>query len=180
VAIVPDDKDWTWVLDRPCPECGFGAASIGVGEVPDLIRANARRWVAEVLPRSDVHERPEESTWSPLEYACHVRDVFRLYSTRLQLMLDVDDPTFANWDQDDTAVADRYSEQDPTMVGVELAAAAELLAEQFAAVPDDQWSRTGTRSDGVHFTIDSFARYFVHDPIHHLHDVLGRDDRSAS
>ena len=20
--IVPDNKDWTWVLDRPCPECG--------------------------------------------------------------------------------------------------------------------------------------------------------------
>ncbi|MBV8693173.1 MAG: DinB family protein, partial [Actinobacteria bacterium] len=21
------------------------------------------------------------------------------------------------------------------------------------------------------FTIDTFARYFIHDPIHHLHDV---------
>lgn len=20
--IVPDTKDWTWVLERPCPECG--------------------------------------------------------------------------------------------------------------------------------------------------------------
>jgi hypothetical protein len=23
VTIIPDTKDWTWVLDRPCPECGL-------------------------------------------------------------------------------------------------------------------------------------------------------------
>jgi hypothetical protein len=23
MTIVPDTKDWTWVLRRPCPECGF-------------------------------------------------------------------------------------------------------------------------------------------------------------
>ena len=28
--IVPDDKDWTWVLERVCPECGFDARSIDV------------------------------------------------------------------------------------------------------------------------------------------------------
>ena len=25
VTIVPDTKDWTWVLERPCPECGLNA-----------------------------------------------------------------------------------------------------------------------------------------------------------
>ena len=28
MPIVPDDKDWTWVLERPCPECGFDAATV--------------------------------------------------------------------------------------------------------------------------------------------------------
>jgi hypothetical protein len=23
MTIIPDTKDWTWVLHRPCPECGF-------------------------------------------------------------------------------------------------------------------------------------------------------------
>ena len=31
-------------------------------------------------------------------------------------MLDHDDPLFANWDQDATAVAERYHEQDPVVV----------------------------------------------------------------
>jgi hypothetical protein len=35
--------------------------------------------------------------WSTLEYACHVRDVFRLYDRRLALMLDEDDATFARY-----------------------------------------------------------------------------------
>ena len=27
------------------------------------------------------------------------------------------------------------------------------------------------RTDGAHFTVDTFARYFVHDPVHHVADV---------
>jgi hypothetical protein len=34
-----------------------------------------------------------------------------------------------------------------------------------------QWQRTGRRSDGAHFTVETFARYFIHDPVHHLYDV---------
>ena len=54
-----------------------------------------------------------------------MRDVFRLFDARLGLMLDEDDPLFANWDQDETAVAERYGDQDPAVVAAELAAAGE-------------------------------------------------------
>jgi two-component system chemotaxis response regulator CheB len=39
---------------------------------------------------------------------------------RLQLLLTQDDPEFENWDQDATAVAERYGEQDPAVVAAEL------------------------------------------------------------
>jgi hypothetical protein len=97
--------------------------------------------------------------------------VFRLYRERLRLMLDTDDPLFANWDQDATAIEDRYAEQDPAFVSAELVVAAEDLAEAFSAVSDGQWDRPGRRSDGAVFTVETFARYMVHDPIHHLWDV---------
>lgn len=137
-------------------------------DVAALLLANAAAWPA-VLARADVRVRPDESTWSPLEYAAHVRDVIRLYERRLRLMRDHDDPLFPNWDQDATAEAERYNEQDPAAVAVELTEAADSLASAFAHV--DDWSRPGRRSDGVQFTIESFAKYFIHDPIHHLHDV---------
>ena len=176
MAIVPDDKDWTWVLGRPCPECGFEAATFPREQVGDLVRANADEWVALLAEGGDrLRERPSPDRWSGLEYACHVRDVFRLYDFRLHLMLDQDDPDYPNWDQDAAAVEERYAEQDPAEVVDDLVAAAATLAASFDAVAAEPagalWDRTANRSDGKHFTVESFARYMVHDPVHHAWDV---------
>ena len=111
VPIVPDDKDWTWVLERPCPECGFEASAVPPESVATRLRANATAW-ERVLRRPDdlVRRRPADDRWSPLEYACHVRDVCTLYHQRLDLMLREDDPLYPNWDQDATAVGERYGD----------------------------------------------------------------------
>jgi len=178
MTIVPDTKDWTWVLGRPCPECGFDTSSFGLASLPAMIRANAVAWQG-VLAGTDVAVRPAPGTWSPLEYGCHVRDVLRLYDYRLTLMLTQEDPLYPNWDQDETAIAERYGEQDPARVCAELAGAADTIASRFAAVTGDQWPRTGRRSDGAQFTIETFARYFIHDPVHHLYDVTGTRQPSA-
>ncbi|MEN9644131.1 MAG: hypothetical protein RL238_800 [Actinomycetota bacterium] len=170
MPIVPDDKNWTWVLERACPQCGFEGEHFAVADAPATIDANAIEW-ARLLAHPKVRERPNDHTWSALEYACHTRDVYRLYLYRLDLMRNEDGPHFANWDQDVTAVEDRYDEQDPVEVAGELAVAADLLARAFASVGDDEWGRTGYRSDGVAFTIDTFTRYMVHDPVHHVWDV---------
>ncbi|WP_372594423.1 DinB family protein [Actinotalea sp.] len=172
MTITPDEKDWTWVLERPCPECGFRAGDLERRDLPGAIGGWAARW-RTVLSREDVTQRPEPTVWSPLEYACHVRDVLRIFAERVVLMLDQDAPTFANWDQDATAVAERYAEQSPATVADELTLAAAALAVTFAEVPADAWERTGLRSNGSHFTVDSIGRYFAHDVVHHLHDVQG-------
>jgi hypothetical protein len=169
-TIVPDDKDWTWVLERPCPECGFDASTTRADEVASLVRANAATWPA-LLTHPSAAVRPDPGTWSALEYACHVRDVHRLYERRLNWMLEQDDPLFENWDQDVTAVEDAYGAQDPAAVAAELAEAAEVIAAHFESLPPEAWSRPGRRSDGAAFTVDTFARYFVHDPIHHSWDA---------
>ena len=174
MPIEPDSKDWTWVLERPCPECGFDASTFPAAEVAALIRSNAVAWERLLSGRpDDLRRRPGDERWSPLEYACHVRDVCRLYDERLELMLRDDDPLYANWDQDATAAEDDYNAQDPSTVATELRSAAHGLAEAFDQVEGAQWQRTGRRSDGAEFTVDSFSRYLVHDPVHHLFDVTG-------
>ena len=174
MTIVPDTKDWTWVLRRPCPECGFDTQSFVVQAVPDMIVANAAAWQQALTGPGDARTRPAPDKWAPMEYGCHVRDVFRLYDQRLELMLGQDDPRFPNWDQDETAVADRYGEQDPAEVAAALRHAAFAIAGRFEGVTGDEWRRTGTRGDGARFTVETFARYLVHDPVHHLYDVTGR------
>jgi DNA oxidative demethylase len=99
-AVPPETADWTFVIDKGCTQCGFSAQD--VESTGDRLRATIPRW-REALGRPDTSERPAPTVWSPLEYACHARDVCRIFRGRLELMLREDSPTFANWDQDATA-----------------------------------------------------------------------------
>ncbi len=171
MSLVPDDKDWTWVLERQCAECGFDAGSAAAADVAQMTRDASAQWVELLTTRVDVTTRPRPDVWSPLEYGCHVRDVYRVYAGRLRRMLNEDGSHYENWDQDTTALEDRYGEQDPVAVAAELRDEGTTIANLFESIDGEQWQRTGFRSDGAAFTIDSISRYFIHDIVHHLHDV---------
>jgi hypothetical protein len=92
---------------------------------------------------------------------------------RVELMVGTDGARFANWDQDATAIQDRYALQNPATVAEELAIAAADAASVIEAVSGDTWQRRGIRSNGSEFTVATLAVYFLHDVEHHLHDVNG-------
>jgi len=165
-----DTKDWTWVLERPCDECGFDAGAFERHAIPRAFRRNAQVWFA-LLADPSAGERTRADRWSTLEYACHVHDVHQIYHDRVSQMLAEDNPLFENWDQDATAVESRYAEQEPAIVGPTLVAAAYAMNDLYASVPPLSWHLRGRRSDGHEFTIESLARYQLHDVVHHLHDV---------
>ena len=166
----PDTKDWTWTIREPCPECGFDASQIERRDVGELTRDYATV-LCEAARAADGATRPQPDVWSPLEYACHVRDVCALFLGRLNRMLTEDDPVFANWDQDETALAGDYASQDPATVAGELRQAATTVADAYDSVPADAWSRRGLRSNGSEFTIATIALYHLHDVVHHAWDV---------
>jgi hypothetical protein len=170
MTITPETQDWTWTIGKACPDCGYDGPSVDVLKTGDAIRALIDPFCA-ALAKPNASTRPDEQTWAPVEYACHVRDVFRLYEYRLGLMLNEDNPTYPNWDQDATAIEERYDLQDPSTVATELAEAGNSLANAFDLVTGDQWQRTGVRSDNKNFTVATFATYMVHDPFHHLWDI---------
>ena len=178
MTIAPDTKDWTWVLDRPCPECGLDTTGVTPAEVARRIREDAAVWAA-LLTRPDVAERPRPAVWSPSEYACHVRDVHRVFAERARRMLAEDEPRFDNWDQDEAAVAERYDLQDPAAVGPDLVTAAEAVAEVYDGVREADLDRPGERSNGDRFTVATLARYHLHDVVHHLWDVRAAVTRAG-
>lgn len=170
-VITPDTKDWTWVLERPCAECGFDSNTVDREGVSALVRANAATWCDLLSAGVRLRTRPGPDRWSTLEYACHVRDVLRVFDERLVLMLTEEDPTYAEWDQDRAAVEGRYNEQDPSLVATDLSVAAERVATRLDRLPDGAIRRGGKRSDGTRFTVETLSRYFAHEVVHHLHDV---------
>ena len=52
MPIEPDTKDWTWVLDRRCEECGF----VHVGEELVGRRSDGSAFTVESLGRYWLHD----------------------------------------------------------------------------------------------------------------------------
>lgn len=168
ITPLADTKDWTFVISDGCPQCGFTPPP--PAQTGARLRATIPAW-QRALATSTASDRPDPMTWSPVEYACHVRDVNELFRQRLELMLTEDNPTFANWDQDQAAIDSDYFHQQPREVLAQLIAETTATADAFDAVTGDQWQRPGVRSNGSEFTVATFAVYLLHDVEHHVWDV---------
>jgi hypothetical protein len=168
----PDDADWTWVLTRPCPDCGYDATTLAPEDIPVRLRDASTRYAA-VLGRDDVRTRPALGVWSPLEYTCHVRDVCDVMRNRIEQILAGGGEVvrFANWDQDETAVQKQYWRADPQVVRREVGDAFDAAAAAYERPSAAQWDWPALRSNGSEFTATTLAQYFLHDIQHHLWDV---------
>ena len=156
-----------------CEECGFVYASGPRDELHGRLRDFGSRFRATVGARGDVRRRPAPEVWSPLEYACHVRDVLRVQRERLALALATHEPEFVPMGRDERAVDERYNEQDVEVVLTDLAAAADALADAVAALTPEQWQRTGVYPWPARQvrTVEWVARHSVHEGEHHLLDI---------
>jgi len=168
---------------EPCQECGFDYEALDPADIPAVIRSFAKRYRAPLnrfLPGEDgdslVRQRPEPETWSALEYAAHVRDVFANYAGWIELTLAQDRPTLEGPGPEELAGLRNYNDDDPVVVADAVAANAERLAAIVETVPDDGWERIGLRGGGDRSVLLS-ARRAVHEGSHHLLDI-GRGMRA--
>jgi hypothetical protein len=170
-----------------CEECGFDADSLSPTDTTAALRAFPRRYRAPLtrfLPGEDgdavVRRKPDASTWSALEYACHVRDVFEVYAVRVNRMLAEDTPTLESMGREERAARDSYNEQDPGTVADRLAANAEALAGLLDGIAAGDWERTAIHPYPAPAprSILWMARHVAHEGSHHLLDI-GRVLRSV-
>lgn len=167
-AIPNETKDWSIVTEKGCGECGY-TPHLGQ-DTGSRLRHTALAW-REVLSNPSAPRRPVPQVWSPLEYAAHARDMCRLASERVELMLTETAPTFSNWDQDEQAVINDYLNSDRFVISTDLDRQLEFAARTFEAVPAVSWNRSGLRGDGKVFTVESFASFVLHEVEHHLQDA---------
>lgn len=168
MSIEPDDKDWTWVVHTPCPDCGFDPDTVTRDDLTLRMREAAAVVATAVTePMADI--RPNLQTWSNVEYGAHVRDMCDVMRERLALMLAQDEPTFENWDQDAAAAA--YADLKAEELADEIDEASRQLVLAYLSVPDEAWDRVGLRSNGAFFTVWTLGLYALHDLNHHAWDV---------
>jgi DinB superfamily len=158
-----------------CTECGYSYTALRRPDITPELRAQARRYVA-LLTTVDVgrlraHVRAD--VWSPLEYACHVRDVHLVQEARVLQACSEEQPDFASMRREERVLEEGYNDQDATVVASEIEGAAGTLARTLDGLDDGGWSRTGV----YHWpttalrTVDWIGRHTVHESVHHLRDI---------
>ncbi|MBM9460066.1 hypothetical protein JK386_09130 [Nocardioides sp. zg-536] len=63
VPPTPDTKDWTWVLARPCPDCGFAAEEVDRTHIGELLRLDAAAWTTDLADPRARGPRPWTAPW---------------------------------------------------------------------------------------------------------------------
>ena len=153
------------------------------GEIAPALRADAAALCARLadVPDATLRRRIRPEVWSPLEYACHVRDVLEVQRERVLLAQVEDEPEFVPMRRDERAVELRYNEQDPASVNEQIATAADALARTLEDLDAAGWERTGVYNYPTSQlrTVEWIGRHTVHELRHHTHDVERLADRSA-
>lgn len=162
-------------MDR-CNECDFLYDAIPLARVIAEIRALPSQY-GDRLTAADqagvARFHPLASTWSALEYVCHVRDVLKVQHERLLLALTEQRPAFAPMRREERAIEERYNEQDVEGVLCEFEQAASSFADALASLNDQQWHRTAVYNwpETAERTMAWLARHTLHEGVHHLRDI---------
>jgi len=162
------------VLGDACRTCGF-SYDVARAEILPWLRSDARAFIDRLrqIDTVDVRRRPAPEVWSPLEYACHVRDVLQVQRDRIVQAQHEDEPHFAPMRRDERAAETRYNEQEPDVVATELLAAADALVATLETLDDAGWSRRGVYNypEPQLRTVEWIAIHTLHELLHHRVDI---------
>jgi hypothetical protein len=156
-----------------CTDCGYAYAALPRTALAPAITLGAAQHAARLRGGGQPRGRRAPEVWSPLEYACHVRDVLVVQRERIGSTQTGRQPEFAPMDRDRRVVEDAYDEQDPATVAGELEAAAAALAAVLTDLDDAGWARTGVYNYPATAVrdVDWITRHTLHELVHHLMDV---------
>src|SRR5439155_9766655 len=131
--------------DHVCVDCPMSYADTDLGSAVPALREVPADVAAAALSVPDPRRRvrPHPATWSVVEYACHVRDVFASFTIRLHRISTEDRPALEPMFGDLRAVRFRYNEADLGAVLAELDAYVVGFLDEIAETTD--WDRTATR-----------------------------------
>jgi DinB superfamily len=157
-----------------CDECGFTYGVLPRQELSAAIEKSVAGF-GPLLKADDavLRRRREFEQWSPLEYACHVRDILLMQRDRLFVALVEEQPSFKPMYRDERTELDRYNAQSPSEVRKQLTMAAGLFSHVLSTLTDDQWGRPldyGYPDPEVH-DVEWVGHHTLHEVAHHLLDV---------
>lgn len=159
--------------DHVCGRCHLAYGQISVGEAVQAIRVLPAqlRAALDAVPPEARRRRPDPSTWSVAEYACHIRDVLISTTVRLHRGRTESAPSVDPMFNDLRAELFGYNQANLAAVLEETAAAAAGLCEEINRMTGPDWERVVLRQPGEQRTTRWLVRQAMHEGVHHLADI---------
>src|SRR5690348_11925433 len=133
--------------DFACALCEMAFQSVGITDaltaistVPPIVRETVVS-----ASESTLRRRPAPAIWSPIEYVCHLRDVYATYTIRLHRARTENSPAVEPMFSDLRAVRFRYAWLPVAPVLDELDDHVAGFGEEAATLAPGDWQRTVTR-----------------------------------
>ena len=170
-----EGRDWVRMQAEACPDCGHDSSLVADADMPRALTDAVAVWAA-TLATADVaslRRWPGLDVWSPLEYACHTRDVIAVFEERVRRTAADPGQQLGWWDHAAAVTDEKYNEQVPVLVAEAMAANARRLGQTLADLDSADWDLSAERRPGEHFTIRGMARFVLHEIVHHHWDADG-------
>jgi hypothetical protein len=159
--------------DYHCESCGLRYGDLSPSAAVRLIRSYPAQYRRRLqhLPVDVLRRRPAARVWSALEYACHVRDVYDVYDTRVRRTLTEHEPMLEPMRNDERAERHAYNQQPLAAVLLELERNADRFAALTSEISEPQWSRSAVRLPRERRTVLWMVRQAAHEGLHHFQDI---------
>ena len=154
-----------------CRDCRYGF---------DLARGSLGPAIAEYVPgyqellasepAARLQSRAQVSTWTPLEYAGHVRDVLALFDRRIHQIIAHPGCDLEVIDHEAAVISGNYNDLEPAAVSASLTSVAAALRSTLGQLRPGQWALLGFRS-GEPRSVEDIGHRAVHETRHHLRDI---------
>lgn len=156
-----------------CVECGFEHELTAAPRTADLIPEHAAAFAQVLRGGADPATRRDPAVWSPLEYGCHLRDMFIVQRERVLLALRADRPFVVPMGRAERVQHDGYADQDPDDVVRQLTECAALLGHLLGRLTEESWGRTLVYNypDRAERSLAWLAVHTLHEAVHHTHDI---------
>lgn len=158
-----------------CPDCGFAWGRLEPAAYGPALESLAERYAERLASTGEatLRRRPAPDVWSPLEYACHVRDVLWAQRERVYLALVEDRPSFARMNREERVALARYAEETPASVAADLARVFPQMVRALTGRSEADWARPlvynypGPQEHDLAW----LGRHTIHECEHHLVDI---------
>lgn len=153
-----------------CDECGFDSQEWNdLDTIRTLGCADAlfALW-SEGMADDDRNRRPDDTTWSALEYHDHTRETF--FGLRVLAEVALDTPDADLGPAIEPAPPGPARQLDPEPVAAAFAEEAHTFASRLIRLSDTEWEQAVVLG-GNRRSVRWASRHAVHDLWHHLHDI---------